>query len=113
MEGAYGRGKYCQGGAAGEGCLDIEEITQILAESRDPKKLLDVWAGGHRIGVPMRTEYVRFVELSNKGAQAIGFKDTGAMWRSKYDMPPEAFAEELDRLWEQLRPLYVSLHAYV
>ena len=113
MEGAYGRGKYCPGGAAGEDCLDIEEITQILAESRDPKKLLDVWAGWHTIAVPMRKEYTRFVELSNKGAQAIGFKDTGAMWRSKYDMPPEAFAKELDRLWEQLRPLYVSLHAYV
>jgi len=113
MEGAYGRGKYCPGGAAGEDCLDIEEITEILAESRDPKKLLDVWAGWHTIAVPMRKEYTRFVELSNKGAQAIGFKDTGAMWRSKYDMPPEAFAKELDRLWEQLRPLYVSLHAYV
>ena len=35
------------------------------------------------------------------------------MWRGKYDMPPDAFAKELDRLWEQLRPLYVSLHAYV
>ena len=111
MEGAYGRGKYCPSGAAGEDCLDIEEITQILAESRDPKKLLDVWSGWHTIAVPMRKEYVRFVELSNKGAQAIGFKDTGGMWRSKYDMPPEAFAKELDRLWEQLRPLYVSLHA--
>jgi peptidyl-dipeptidase A len=28
-------------------------------------------------------------------------------------MPPDAFAKELDRLWEQVRPLYVSLHAYV
>jgi peptidyl-dipeptidase A len=27
-------------------------------------------------------------------------------------MPPDAFAKELDRLWNQLRPLYVSLHAY-
>jgi peptidyl-dipeptidase A len=113
MEGAYGRGKYCPGGVAGEDCLDIEEITQILAENRDPQKLQDVWAGWHTISVPMRKEYTRFVELSNRGAQAIGFKDTGAMWRSKYDMPPEAFAKELDRLWEQLRPLYVSLHAYV
>ncbi|MBL8209254.1 MAG: M2 family metallopeptidase, partial [Bryobacterales bacterium] len=37
---------------------------------------------------------------------------SGAMWRSKYDMPPDAFAKELDRLWEQVRPLYESLHAY-
>ena len=35
------------------------------------------------------------------------------MWRSKYDMPPDDFAQELDRLWEQVRPLYVALHAYV
>jgi peptidyl-dipeptidase A len=35
------------------------------------------------------------------------------MWRSKYDMPPDAFAKELDRLWEQVKPLYLSLHAYV
>ena len=61
----------------------------------------------------MKKDYARFVELSNKGAQELGFADTGAMWRSKYDMPPDAFAKELDRLWEQLRPLYVSLHAYV
>jgi peptidyl-dipeptidase A len=35
------------------------------------------------------------------------------MWRSKYDMAPDEFAKEVDRLWEQVRPLYISLHAYV
>jgi peptidyl-dipeptidase A len=113
MEGAYGRGKYCPAGAEGEACLDIEEITQILAESRDPKRLEEVWAGWHTISVPFRNDYARFVELSNKGAQQLGFPDTGAMWRSKYDMPPDAFAKEMDRLWNQLQPLYLSLHTYV
>ena len=61
----------------------------------------------------MKEDYARFVELSNKGAKALGFPDAGAMWRGKYDMPPDAFAKELDRLWEQLQPLYVSLHAYM
>jgi peptidyl-dipeptidase A len=28
-------------------------------------------------------------------------------------MPPDEFSKEVDRLWEQVRPLYVSLHAYV
>jgi peptidyl-dipeptidase A len=51
--------------------------------------------------------------LSNKGARELGFEDTGAMWRSKYDMPPDQFVAELDRLWGQVRPLYQSLHAYV
>ena len=112
MESTYGSGKFCDKGTADDDCLDIEEITQILAENRDPKRLREVWEGWHTISVPMKKDYARFVELSNKGAQALGFKDTGAMWRGKYDMPADAFAKELDRLWEQLRPLYQSLHAY-
>ena len=113
MEGAYGSGKYCPAGATGDACLDIEKVTQILAESRDPARLREVWEGWHTVGIPMRKDYARFVDLSNKGAAALNYSDTGAMWRGKYDMPADAFALELDRLWEQLRPLYLSLHAYV
>ncbi len=61
----------------------------------------------------MRKDYTRFVELANKGAKELGFADTGAMWRLKYDMPADDFTKEVDRLWEQVQPLYVSLHAYV
>ena len=113
MEGAYGKGKYCPVGAAPEKCLDLEEITRIMANDRDVKRLLEVWQGWHAIGGPMRKDFERYVELANKGARELGFADTGAMWRSKYDMPPDAFAQELDRLWRQVRPLYLSLHAYV
>jgi peptidyl-dipeptidase A len=114
MEGAYGKGKYCPAGNQDPSkCLDLEQITRIMASSRDPSQLLDVWRGWHTISPPMRPSYRRFVELSNKGARELGFADTGAMWRSKYDLPPDAFAAEVDRLWEQVKPLYVSLHAYV
>ena len=113
MEGAYGSAKYCPKGAAAADCLDIEKITEVLAENRDPARLRDVWEGWHGTSTEMRKNYARFVELSNKGAKALDYSDTGAMWRGKYDMPPDAFAAELDRLWGQLRPLYVSLHAYV
>src|SRR5215831_6186630 len=111
LEGIYGKGKYCPPGR--QDCLDLEEITKILATSRDPKELLDVWQGWHRIAAPMRKDFTRFVALANEGARELGFADTGVMWRSKYDMPPDQFAQELDRLWEQVRPLYLSLHAYV
>lgn len=113
MESTYGSGKYCRDAAADKGkCLDLVQISNIMAGSRDPKELADVWQGWHRIGQPMRKDYSRFVELANKGARELGFKDSGAMWRSKYDMPPDEFAKEVDRLWAQIRPLYLSLHAY-
>jgi peptidyl-dipeptidase A len=114
MEGAYGKGKWCRTAAAGkEECLDINVLGRIMAESRNPKELLDAWKGWHAVSPPYRKDYTRFVELNNAGARELGFKDTGALWRSKYDMTPDAFSKEVERLWEQVKPLYESLHAYV
>ena len=110
MDGDYGRGKYCR---KPDECLDITAIERIMASSRDPKELADLWAGWHKVGAPMRERYSRFVDLSNQGAREIGFEDTGAMWRSGYDMSPEAFSAEVERLWQQVRPLYLSLHTFV
>jgi len=110
MEGVYGRGKYCP---AGGKCLDLEQLSQILRTSRDPKQLEDAWVGWQSIAKPIKQPYARYVELGNRGARELGFADTGAMWRAKYDMPPDQFAREMDRLWEQVKPLYLSLHAYV
>jgi peptidyl-dipeptidase A len=109
----YGKGRYCRSRESKEQCLDINDLSRIMAESRDPGELLDLWVGWHRVGTPMRQRYERFVELSNKGARELGFADTGAMWRSNYDLPPDAFSAELDRLWRQVQPLYLSLHTYV
>ncbi len=113
LEGMYGEGKYCPPGATGDACLDVGEITKIMAESRDPKKLAEVWTGWRTIAPPMRPLYRRFVELSNEGARQLGYADTGVLWRAKYDMPPDAFAADMDRLWLQVKPLYDSLHCYV
>ena len=112
LQSEYGRAKWCPYGPTGE-CLSLNDLENILAESRDPKELLRAWEGWHLLGRPMRKRYERMVELANQGAGDMGFADVGAMWRSNYDMPSEAFAAELDRLWQQVRPLYVSLHAYM
>ena len=111
MEGDYGAGKYCPDGDKGK-CLSLPDLENIMTNSRDPEELKKAWLGWHQIAIPIRKDYVRFVELSNKGAQQMGFKDTGAMWRSKYDMEPDAFAAEMERLWQQVKPLYDSLYTY-
>jgi peptidyl-dipeptidase A len=109
MEGMYGKGKYCR---PKDQCLDLEEITKIMA-TRGTRRAPRGLGGWHAIAPPIKPLFQRYVELANKGAKELGYKDAGAMWRSKYDMPPDAFAKEVDRLWEQVRPLYLSLHAYV
>ncbi len=115
LEGDYGKGKYCpkddKGGDTGK-CLSLGDMEEILARSRDPEELKRVWLGWHQVSPPYRKNYQRFVELSNKGAREMGFKDTGAMWREKYDMDADAFAVEMERLWQQVKPLYDSLYTY-
>src|SRR5712671_3854492 len=110
LDSEYGKGKYCR--KNGE-CLDINAIEKIMRESRNPEELREMWMGWHSISPPMRPRYSRFVELSNQGAREMGFKDVGALWRAGYDMPPDDFSADLERLWNQVRPLYLSLHTFV
>ncbi len=110
LDGDYGKGKFKD--SSGK-TLDINDVENIMAENRDPARLREIWLGWHSIGAPMRQRYARFVDLSNQGARELGFKDTGVLWRAGYDMPPEQFAADVDRLWEQVRPLYLSLYTFV
>lgn len=111
LDSTYGKGKYCPDSAST--CLTLDDMDDILKSSRDPARLLEIWKGWRTISPPMRPRYERLVELSNKGARDLGFADTADLWRSAYDMKPEEFSAELDRVWLQLKPLYESLHAYV
>jgi peptidyl-dipeptidase A len=107
----YGKGKYCPDGPQGK-CLTLQEMEPILAESRDPEELKRIWLGWHAISPPFKDKYARFVVLGNKGAREMGFKDLGALWRSNYDMAPDEFSAEMERLWLQVKPLYDSLYTY-
>ncbi|MCC7075041.1 MAG: M2 family metallopeptidase [Deltaproteobacteria bacterium] len=108
----YGKGKYCRKGEKPEQCRDLEQLTEVMTKSRNYDELLDAWQGWHTISPPMKPMYQRYVELSNEGARDLGFKDVAALWRGRYDMAPEAFEADMDRVWGQLKPLYQDLHCY-
>jgi peptidyl-dipeptidase A len=116
MESAYGKFEYCpeQGprGPEAKKCLSLGDLETIIAERRNPEELKKAWMGWHKVSPQYRNDYARFVDLANKGAREMGFKDLGAMWRSNYDMEPDQFAAEMERLWLQVKPLYDSLHTY-
>ena len=120
LQSAYATGKYCPGAdttlkayARADGCLTLTELEEVMAKSRDPKQLQEAWEGWRTIAVPMKPKYARMVEIANAGARDLGFPDVGTMWRSGYDMPPDAFVAEVERLWQQVKPFYDSLHCYV
>ena len=112
LDQAYGSGAYCTGEGEEKVCRQIGELSETLAKSRDYNAQLEAWQGWHTISVPMREDYQQFAELVNEGAREMGYKDAGHMWRSGYDMDPDAFKAETDRLWGQVKPLYDNLHCY-
>src|SRR5205085_7518578 len=110
LEAKYGEGKYCPKGPGS--CLHLDQLAEILARSRNYAELTDAWKGWHAVGAGMREEYGEFVRLANEGARELGFKNLGVMWRAGYDMTPEEFDAESERLWQQVKPLYDGLHCY-
>ena len=113
MKSAYNQAKYCPSGKSGDECLDAQKISATMRTSRNPVVLFDVWRGWHDTAIPIRDEYQQYVALMNEGAKELGYHDAGALWRSKYEMSPEQFVAEVDRLWAQVKPLYQPLHCYV
>jgi len=94
-------------------CKDLDALSKVLQTSRKPAELLAAWQGWHdTVGKAERPLFTRYVEVANAGARGVGFRDVADMWRSSYDMPPDAFEKEVDRLWEQVKPLYTQLHCY-
>ncbi|HEU4651175.1 MAG TPA: M2 family metallopeptidase [Croceibacterium sp.] len=111
LQSQYGKGKGTLNGQPISGS-DIEAEMGNL--ERTPAELAEMWTSWHdNVGAPMKNDYARMVEIANQGAAELGFSDTGAMWRSNYDMPPDEFAAMVDGVWNDLKPLYLALHTYV
>lgn len=108
---AYGKGKGTLNGKEINGS-DIE--AEMGNPERTPEELAEMWTSWHNnVGAPMREDYLQMTAIANDGAKELGFADLGAMWRSNYDMEPDQFAAETERMWQEVKPLYMALHTYV
>ena len=109
LDSTYSTGKFDFKGKT----ITLDDANVLIAESRDPAETKALYEGWRTISPQMKPDYARMVEIANEGSRELGFADTGAMWRAGYDMEPDAFAAETDRLWNQVRPFYENLHCYV
>ncbi|WP_395623497.1 M2 family metallopeptidase [Sphingomonas daechungensis] len=109
LQSAYGKGRATHNGKVITG----DDAEALMGELRNPNETKEIWQSWHEnVGRPMRQDYTRMVEIANAGAKELGYADTGAMWRSQYDMSPEEFSAMYDRLWAETKPLYQALHCY-
>ena len=111
MSSNYGKG---QGTLNGKPIAGVDIEAEMGELNHTPAEYAEMWTSWHdNVGAPMKDDYVRMVEIGNAGAQELGFSDVGNMWRANYDMPPEEFAALTEKLWQEVKPLYQSLHTYV
>jgi peptidyl-dipeptidase A len=116
LAGMYGKGSWCPDGAApkSDACLDLGDFEKTIGDvSLPPAERQAAWERWREVSKPMKPLYAEFVSLGNEGASELGYSDMGELWRDGYDMEPEAFAEEVDRLYAQVAPLYEELHCHV
>lgn len=109
LDSTYATGKFTYKGKS----ITLDDASLLLAASRNPEETKALYEGWRTVSPVMKADYAQLVKLANEGAKGLGFKDTGALWRSGYDMDPDAFAGETDRLWQQVEPFYKNLHCYV
>nr|CAD7402926.1 unnamed protein product [Timema poppensis] len=88
------------------------ELTVIMARSRDWDELQYVWTEWRRkSGQKIRDLYEQLVDLSNQAAKLNNLKDTAEYWMFPYDSP--TFRFDVEDVWEEVKPLYELMHAYV
>jgi len=109
LDSTYSTGKFTHKGKQ----ITLNDAEDILRESRDPAEMKAVWEGWRTVSPVMAADYAKLAALANEGSRGLGYADTGALWRAGYDMAPDAFAAETDRLWKQVEPFYRNLHCYV
>lgn len=93
--------------------LDINVLNKILGDlNAEPEEKLHAWKSYRdAIGPKVRTDYAEFVRFKNMVARANGYADEGAYKRRNYEV--NNLEEIAEKFWEELKPFYEELHAYV
>ncbi|XP_009887332.1 PREDICTED: angiotensin-converting enzyme 2 isoform X2 [Charadrius vociferus] len=122
MSTIYSTGTVCKIDNPSE-CLVLEPgLDAIMADSTDYHERLWAWEGWRSVvGRMMRPLYEEYVELKNEVAKLNSYSDYGDYWRANYeaDYPEEykysrdQLIEDVEKTFEQIKPLYQQLHAYV
>ncbi|NXT84185.1 ACE2 enzyme, partial [Zapornia atra] len=122
MSTIYSTGTVCKTTDPPE-CLVLEPgLDIIMANSTDYHERLWAWEGWRaNVGRMMRPLYEEYVDLKNEIARLNNYSDYGDYWRANYEADyPENYKYSRDQLikdvektFEQIKPLYQQLHAYV
>lgn len=93
--------------------LQLEpEITAIFEHSDDPEELKYYWQQWYdHAGKPVRSHFDKYIALKEEAAKLNNYTDAAAEWLDVYE--DSTFEQQLDSIFDEIRPLYQQIHAYV
>lgn len=113
LESIYAKAKVCGKSSNDNKCYSLDsELTEIMQYSRNYDELLWAWKGWSDVtGPKMKQLYIENVKLQNKAVMKYGYNDLSEVWMEDFEM--DNFENIMDDLYNQIKPYYQELHAYV
>ncbi len=93
--------------------VNTNDIDDILKKENDVHKRLVAWEASKEIGKSLKPGLVNLRNLRNQTVQALGYHDYFTYQVSDYGMKTDEMMQTMDRLMEELRPLYRELHTWM
>jgi peptidyl-dipeptidase A len=92
--------------------VTANDLDRILVESTDLGERLRAWEASKEVGNVLRDGLIELRDLRNGVAREMGYRDFFAFQVANYGMTTEEMMAMLDRLLEEVRPLYQALHCW-
>lgn len=89
------------------------EIDNILLNEKDVEKRLKVWEATKEVGKGLKKGLVNLRHLRNTAAREMGYTSFFHLETSDYGMKAHEMVQLMDKVYEEIKPLYAQLYTWV
>ena len=92
--------------------VTTNDLDEILKSENQLDKRLNAWEASKEVGKELKDGLINLRKLRNETVQALDYRDFFSYQVSDYGMTTGEMMEMMQRLNQELRPLYRELHTY-
>ncbi len=93
--------------------VSTNDLDEVLKSENAIDKRLAAWEASKEVGTTLKDGLVNLRDLRNKTVQELGYKDFFSYQVSDYKMETKEMMETMERLMNELYPLYRELHTWM
>lgn len=92
--------------------VTTNDLDEILKSENQLDKRLNAWEASKEVGKELKDGLINLRKLRNETVQALDYRDFFSYQVSNYGMTTGEMMEMMQRLNQELRPIYRELHTY-